>query len=101
MLLNILDQIWIQEVYEPHQCELIQALQYEIKRCHDMDRIDEALEKKHVLAKIHRIILATEENQAKKLFLAKVINPSYRQLYMSTKQAFQAVIQESIATVLA
>ena len=34
LLLTIMDQIWIQEVYEPLSADLIEALHCEIRRMH-------------------------------------------------------------------
>lgn len=41
LLLTILDQIWIQQVYEPLQNDLIDALQFEIIRHHSVPMLDE------------------------------------------------------------
>lgn len=52
LFLNILDQIWIQEVFEPHIFDIGEALKFEIKMCHEPDRIDELFMKRNILAKL-------------------------------------------------
>lgn len=62
LLLNILDQIWIQEVYEPHESDLIACFQFELLFSHDIERIEELFSKRVILTKIYKIILATSQN---------------------------------------
>ena len=40
LLINILDQIWIQEMYEPHLSAILRALEIEIIVNHDLERIN-------------------------------------------------------------
>lgn len=62
LLLNILDQLWIQEVYEPHLPEIIRALSTEIRMNLNLSRIHSLFSKKTVLVKAYKLIKATEEN---------------------------------------
>ena len=62
LLLNILDQLWIQEVYEPHQADIIRALAIEIRMSHNLERMHSLFTKKSVLLKAYKLIKATQSN---------------------------------------
>ena len=62
LLINLLDQIWIQEMYEPHQNDVTKALEIEIRACHDLDRVEELIVKRPTLLKACKLIKATELN---------------------------------------
>ena len=62
LLLNILDQLWIQEVYEPHQADIIRALAIEIRVSHNLERMHSLFTKKSVLLKAYKLIKATQSN---------------------------------------
>jgi hypothetical protein len=62
LLLNILDQMWIQEVYEPHLPDIMRALATEIRMSHDLERLHTLFTKKTVLLKAYKLIKAIELN---------------------------------------
>ena len=62
LLINLLDQMWIQEVYEPHLNDLVTAFTTEIRICHDMERMDELMTKRPVLVEVFKLIKATNAN---------------------------------------
>lgn len=63
MLLNVLDQIWIQNVYEPNIKTLVYAMEKEIFKCHyNSEALFELIRKRPTLLKICKLIKATEIN---------------------------------------
>jgi hypothetical protein len=63
LFLNVLDQLWIQEVFEPHAGDACEALRCEITRCHHPETVEELFLKRNILAKMAKEIKAIETNQ--------------------------------------
>lgn len=61
-LLNVLDQIWIQEVFEPHLPEIIDTFKQEVINCLDVERHEELICKRNTLVKVVKQAKAYEEN---------------------------------------
>lgn len=54
--MNILDQMWIQYVYEPHLDDLVRYYISEIRATHDKERMDELIFKRPELTKVLKVI---------------------------------------------
>ena len=56
MFLEILDSIWILEVYKPHACNLVEVAKKEIALVHTVERFEELLDKKEVFRKVINLV---------------------------------------------
>lgn len=63
LLLNILDQIWLSEVFDPIASDLSLVLKGEIRAVHQMDKLEELLNKRSILCKILKYFRKGKENQ--------------------------------------
>ena len=66
LLINILDQIWIQEFYQPCIEEVTLAYESEIKKCHRVGGFEELMCKKQELQKLYKLMRRIELNQSSK-----------------------------------
>lgn len=66
LLLNILDQIWLSEVFDPIASDLSLVLKGEIRAVHQMDKLEELLNKRSILCKILKYFRKGKENQQRK-----------------------------------
>ena len=74
LLINLLDQIWIQEFYQPCISDVSQAYENEIKKCHKLGRFEDLMMKKHELTKLYKLMRKTEVNQNLKEQYIKVLS---------------------------
>lgn len=56
LLLELLDSIWINEIYMPHSCNLIELTQQEVKEVHTLERFHELQEKQKVFKKVLNLV---------------------------------------------
>ncbi|CDW85628.1 UNKNOWN [Stylonychia lemnae] len=78
LLLNILDQIWIQYVYQPNLEDLVEILKREVEMCHHIERLDDLLYKRNILLKMLEEVKLMESNQQNNLIYAQIVNPNYQ-----------------------
>ena len=56
LLLEILDAIWITEIYKPHMDNIIEIIKKEVRDVHSVERYDELAEKKEIFRKSINIV---------------------------------------------
>lgn len=54
--MNILEQIWIRILYEPHSKTMLECFKYEVVKTHNIDKYEDLLMKKTSLQKFIKII---------------------------------------------
>ncbi len=77
LLLNILDQIFIQHVIEPNLNDIQAALRFEMKQQIVPSHIDSLHYKKEGILKVFKLVNAIEANQEAKQAFAVLVNPKY------------------------
>jgi len=79
LLLSLLDQIWIQTVFEPYKKILGLCLEREIQRCHlSNDSLSDLITKRSSLLKLYKLMKTYEGNQCLKSQYALLVNPKYK-----------------------
>lgn len=56
LLLEILDAIWITEIYKPHMDNIIEIIKKEVRDVHSVERYDELAEKKEIFRKSINVV---------------------------------------------
>ena len=56
LLLEMMDAIWINEIYRPHQENIIDIIKKEIREVHTVERFEELCEKKEIFRKSINIV---------------------------------------------
>ena len=62
LLLELLDAIWINEVYKPHMHTLVEVAKQEIAAAHTLERFHELQEKKPIFRKVINLVHQMEYN---------------------------------------
>lgn len=56
LLLEMLDSIWINEIYIPHMSNLVELTQQEVREVHSMERYHELSEKQKTFKKVMNLV---------------------------------------------
>jgi len=56
VLLELLDAVWINEIYKPHSRYIVEIAKKEIDAIHTLERFEELAEKKEILRKIINVV---------------------------------------------
>lgn len=56
MLLELMDAIWISEIYKPHREAIIEIAKREIESTHSLERYSELEEKKETFRKVINLV---------------------------------------------
>lgn len=62
LLLNIVDQIWMSEVFYPVASDLALVLKGEIRAVHQMDKLEDLLNKRNILCRVLKYFRKGREN---------------------------------------
>jgi hypothetical protein len=88
-------------VYQPFIQDLVNSLVFEIKLCHDLERIDELFSKRQVLTKLYNLMHRCEENQASKDIFASLMNPiKPEEGCLNNSETLDKAIKESVKSIL-
>jgi hypothetical protein len=78
VLLNVLDQIFIQTVYLSNKSDIIECLRFETKVSVVPERIEDLQVKKEGLLRVFKLVNQIELNQRAKIEIAFLVNPEYK-----------------------
>lgn len=56
LLLELMDAIWIEEIYKPHKDNIIEIIKKEVREVHTVERFEELAEKKDIFRKSINIV---------------------------------------------
>ena len=95
LLLEVLEQLWTQEVYEPIINMLLNSFENEMRIISDLDRIDEIYSKKHTVIKAFKSMVKSERKQVSSFLLARVINNNYVLPSVNVSQTLSAIVEKT------
>lgn len=97
LLINLFDQVWIQEFYQPCLTEATEAYENEIKKCHKVGRFEDLMMKKHNLSKLYKLMNKIQTNQSSKSQYANILSQERDQKEVKD---VKSTIQQSISNLL-